>query len=248
MIESDRKDYTFQLRKRRWWPWLLLLLLLLLLLPLCCTRGCSDAVRMADVEFRTVVYGTGELLPDCDLLITDSEGNSYKPENSGNGEFVVKDVPLKTSLSIIAMKDGYATNDYTIDDVPARHLLQAPQHQRDIPLMRPLPPCDATGSGENNADAGSVSPPLSYNMGVDSGTFDLRYATGGACPDSIEVYNHAMGEDYDARAPIWTSRMQATGGFLSADIAFSHGSVITIVVITGPSSGSYWEYHIDCPK
>lgn len=202
--------------------------------------------RVADLTFRTVIAGTQTLLPNCELYIFDSNDNNYKPDNSGNGEFVLKGVPLDAEISIIATKDRYGENDYTIDHLKVAYLMQAPQSERDIPLVEGLEPCNASNSGASDVKAGTVSQPQSYNMGQKDGTFDLSWSNGGSCPDKIDVYNHEPGEAYNTHSPIFSTGMTAGDG--ASSIRFSNGSVITIVVTTGPSDGSSWEYKLGCPK
>ena len=202
--------------------------------------------RVADLTFRTIIAGTQTLLPNCELYIFDSNDNNYKPDNSGNGEFILKGVPLDAEISIIATKDRYGENDYTIDHIKIAYLMQAPQSERDIPLVEGLEPCNASNSGASDVKAGAVSKPQSYNMGQKDGTFDLSWSNGGSCPDKIDVYNHEPGESYDTHSPIFTTGMTAGDG--ASSIRFSYGSVITIVVTTGPSDGSSWEYKLGCPK
>ena len=202
--------------------------------------------RVADLTFRTVIAGTQTLLPNCELYIFDSNDNNYKPDNSGNGKFVLKGVPLDAEISIIATKDRYGENDYTIDHLKVAYLMQAPQSERDIPLVEGLEPCNASNSGASEVKAGTVSQPQSYNMGQKDGSFDLSWSNGGSCPDKIDVYNHEPGESYNTRSPIFTTGMTAGDG--ASSVRFSNGSVITIVVTTGPSDGSSWEYKLGCPK
>lgn len=202
--------------------------------------------RVADLTFRTVIAGTQTLLPNCELYIFDSNDNNYKPDNSGNGVFELKGVPLDAEISIIATKDRYGENDYTIDHLNVAYLMQAPQSERDIPLVEGLEPCNASNSGASDVQAGTISQPQSYNMGQKDGIFDLSWSNGGSCPDKIDVYNHEPGESYNQRLPIFSTGMTAGDG--TASIRFSNGSVITIVVTTGPSDGSSWVYELGCPK
>ena len=109
-----------------------------------------------------------------------------------------------------------------------------------------LPPCNGGSQSERNLSAGHVSTPVSYNMGVEHGVFEFTYDTGPSQKDKIDIYNHKMGESYGGN-PIWTSGMIATNGERKVDISFNEGSVITIIVITG-NDGSFWDYHVNCPK
>ncbi|MBD5369281.1 MAG: hypothetical protein HDR83_08505 [Bacteroides sp.] len=202
--------------------------------------------RVTDITFRTVKAGSTALVPECILLITDSDGNEYKPRTSGSGVFTVKDVPVDTEISIVAAKTGYEDNDYTISHIGVAELVKANPSQRNIPMTPSLPPCDASSAGQKDVKAGTVSAPMSYNMGVDKGEFTISYDTGSTQSDRIDVYNHEPGESYEGKL-IWTSGMVVTDGTRRASIPFSGGSVITVIVTTGPDDGSVWDYHISCP-
>lgn len=202
--------------------------------------------RLTDLVFRTVVADTHALLPDCNLSIRDSEGNTYLPTNSGSGTFTVKNLRVAANLYIVASKPRYGENDFTISGAKVAALMKAPQNKRDIPLVEGLEPCDASASGKTDVKAGSVSDPTSYNMGCKEGTFILTWNNGGSCPDCIDVYNHEPGEPYNVRGKIFSTGMTPSTG--TSAIRFTNGSVITIVVITGPKDGSSWDYTISCPK
>ena len=202
--------------------------------------------RVADLTFRTIIAGTQTLLPDCSLWIYDSEDNNYKPDNSDNGEFILHNVPLNANIFIIATKDGYEDNEYSVRNKNVKYLSAANQSERDIPMTVMLPPCNGGTQSETGLKAGHVSAPVSYNMGIDHGKFEFSYNTGSSQKDKIDIYNHEMGETFDG-SPIWTSGMVATDGTRNVNIPFNKGSVITIIVTTG-DDGSVWDYKVNCPK
>lgn len=202
--------------------------------------------RVTDLQFRTIVAGTQTLLPDCSLWIYDSEDNNYKPDNSGNGEFILHNVPFDANIFIVSTKDGYEDNEYSVRNKNVKYLSTADQSERDIPMTVMLPPCNGGTQGETGLKAGHVSAPISYNMGVDHGTFEFSYDTGSSQKDRIDIYNHELGETY-GNSPIWTSGMVATNGTKNVNISFNKGSVITIIVTTG-DDGSVWDYKVNCPK
>lgn len=203
--------------------------------------------KQVSLKFRTVDGVDWSLLGGCALEITTADGRSLKPTNSGNGEFTVDGLYCSDKLSITASKSGFGTNDVTINNTDVYELIHADQKKRDIPLNEDLPPCNGGNSGEDNVAAGTVSAPQSFNMGKDSGVFNFEYYTGNACPDEILIYNHKPGENYANSAPIWKYPMGCTQGNLTNMIKFDRGSVITIVVKTGPADGSAWNYHVYCP-
>lgn len=191
---------------------------------------------VTDLVFRTVDKITGAVLPSCDLDITDSRGNSYKPDNSGSGVFTVKNVPLNAELSIIADKAGYDPNDFTIRKADVKMLMKAPQSKRDIPLMKELPPCNG----------GSVVPKTglvhqqAYNMGTRSGTASIWTDFKGE-PDYLSVYDGP-----DTSYPILVNKKKIPQ-FDLVTFTFTN-SVITVVVETSPTSpSSDWEYKVNCP-
>ena len=202
------------------------------------------------------------------IVVKSMDGNEYKYDEPSNrqgvftfkameGDHIVIDSkldpqyePKHTEIAkfekgdTIFMKPRVA--DLTFRTIKIAYLMQAPQSERDIPLVEGLEPCNASNSGASDVKAGAVSKPQSYNMGQKDGTFDLSWSNGGSCPDKIDVYNHEPGESYDTHSPIFTTGMTAGDG--ASSIRFSYGSVITIVVTTGPSDGSSWEYKLGCPK
>lgn len=202
--------------------------------------------KQVNIVFRTVDAEDGSLLDDCTLEIKTTRSNVTDPHNSGNGEFTVQGLYVDETISIIASKFDYGTNAIKIHEAKVSDLMNAPQSDRDIPLALDLEPCNASKQGASGVNAGSVSAPQSYNMGQKQGSFDFAWSNGGSCPDKIDIYNHNPGERYDQSSPIFTTGMTAGDG--SAVVSFNKGSVITIVVTTGPQDGSSWDYNISCPK
>lgn len=202
---------------------------------------------LTDLTFRTIEGETGNVLPDCSLSISTSVSGINHPNNSGNGVFVVNDLRLDENISIVASKTGYTTNSDKIKNKKVADLVNVDQEERDIPLFVALPPCDAGSNGESNVSAGTVSVPQSFNMGTNSGTFDITYETGSSCSDCIDIYNHKPGEDYMSGTLIFSTGQVATDGNKTSSVRFDNGSVITVVVTTGNQDGSLWEYYISCP-
>ena len=210
----------------------------------------GEIIRMnpkrVSLKFRTIDAEDGSLLDDCILEITTSRSHVSDPHNSGNGQFSVSGLYLDETISIIASKFDYGTNAIKIHETKVSDLINAHQDARDIPLALDLEPCNASDSGASDVAAGSVSTPQSYNMGQKSGTFEFKWSNGVSCPDKIDVYNHNPGEDYTKTSPIFTTGMTAGDG--NAFVKFFNGSVITIIVTTGPEDGSSWNYKISCPQ
>ena len=205
-------------------------------------------VEMYDLLFRTVDAKTYNLLPDCDLHIQTSKSNVSSPTNSGKGEFMVYGLYPDETISIVAQKKGFGVNDITIKNVLVEELISAEQSRRDIPLGKEFQPCNAGANGESNVAAGTVSVPQMYNMGVDSGVFDIVYETGSSCADQIDIYNHKPNEIYSKGVKIFSSGMVVTNTHVHKSVQFNNGSCITVIVTTGKDDGSLWNYHISCPK
>ena len=204
--------------------------------------------RMTDLAFRTIDEETDGLLPECTLSISCTRSNIKKPSSSGNGIFTVKNLFIGESISITASKTDYGANSSKIRNAKVIELMNASQERRDIPLNIELSPCDAGASGKNDVKAGTVSTPQSYNMGMNSGSFKITYDTQTACSDQIQIYNHKPGENPTLGKLIFDTGQVVTNGNTKETVWFSNGSVITIVVTTGPSDGSGWSYHISCPQ
>lgn len=201
-----------------------------------------------DLKFRTIDGELNTLLPQCALSISTSCSNVQEPSSSENGEFVVEDVFLTEDISIVASKSEYTTNADKIRNAKVFDLMNAPQEERDIPLFIQLPPCDAGAEGTSDVAAGTVSRPYSYNMGTLKGTFEITFDTGNNCSDCIDIYNHHSNEDYRSGVKIFSTGQVATNGDITVKVPFSNGSVITVIVTTGPDDGSLWNYNISCPQ
>ncbi len=213
----------------------------------------GQTIRMTpkklDLTFRTVDADSWELLPECRLEVRTSRSGVTTPVSSGTGEFEVRGLYYGETISITASKKDYSTNNTTVHDAKVSELANAPQRNRDIPLHKDLPPCNGGNSEQNNVAAGTVSAPQSFNMGTERGTFVLDYYTGNKCPDRIDVYNHKPGESAGPSNRLWTSDMAVTGdNHRQVRLSFSSGSVITVIVTTGPEDGSAWSYHVYCPN
>lgn len=209
----------------------------------------NEAEReVVELTFRTLDAKTMNVLPDCSLQIIASQSGVSSPTNSGTGEFVVQGLYLDDMISIVASKSGYGVNDVTIRNMLVSELMSAKQHDRDIPLKVDMLPCDAGESGAYDVKAYTVSVPQSYNMGQSKGTFEIIYQTGDLCEDCIDIYNHNPGELYSQGVKVFSSGMVATGGLISDSVYFTRGSVVTVIVTTGGSDGSMWEYRVTCPK
>lgn len=109
-------------------------------------------------------------------------------------------------------------------------------------------PCDAAGLEKYDVKAGTVII-QSYNMGTTQGRFEFNYWTGNAYSDAFDIYNHNPGEEPLSGKLLWSS------GQIIVDkedaqtkiIPFNSGSIITIVVTTGPCDDSGYYYYLSCP-
>ena len=142
------------------------------------------------------------------------------PTSSGNGEFTVKDLFVGEKISIVASKMDYGSNSTKINNDKVIDLMNANQDRRDIPLKMELPPCNASSQNKSSVQAGSVST-QSYNMGMNSGTFEITYDTGSSCTDCIEIYSHKPGENYLSGERVFSSGQVATDGKKTATVTLA---------------------------
>lgn len=191
--------------------------------------------KMVTMTFRTLDYYTGAILPDCSLAVSGSISGHLAPASSGNGTFTVE-ARYVESLSIAASKQGYLTNDTSIDNDRVSELETAPQSERDIPLMLDLPPCE----GGNNVPKGPNESyhKRSYAMGSMSGhtTIECDFYS---IPDYLTVY-----DGVDTSGTPVVRRMKIANG-QSIPVTFTKGAVT--VVIESPLGNSSWTYVVMCP-
>ena len=196
-----------------------------------------------------------------------------KQDHSGvtnqEGEYTFKKMPCSVfSYIFYTLHKGYATatatNGMAADTTFLYHwrkhvnlvISDTVQFTATPPVVpnNPTPtpiqsPCDAGAKGESDVKAFSVSSPISYNMGVDQGVFEVTYETGNACPDQIDIYNHKPGENWKNGELIFSSGMKTTpSNPETVKVKFSKGSVVTVIVTTGSQDGSMWEYQLSCPE
>lgn len=189
--------------------------------------------EMGTVVFRTVVDGTGRVLPGCQLKITGSISGNIPPTNSGNGVFEVN-MRKAENISIVASKSGYAPNTTKVRNARYHELAKSPQARRDIPLI-PIPPCGGgsivpKGANEKNHQA-------TYGMGqlVGNTTIDVDFYSEA---DILTVYDGPKAQG----TPIINRRIIQNK--MVIPIHFTQGAVT--VVITSSDSSS-WEYVVNCP-
>lgn len=186
------------------------------------------------LTFRTIMGEKGPLLPDCALQIKTSLSNVTSPTNSGNGIFSVDNIFPFEKISIIASKQGYDVNDYTIYDYLVSDLLYAPEEWRDIPLETDMLPCDG-GIPLNKSKGGDFST-RTYNMGKQSGstTISLDFCS---AADKITVYD---GASTDGRI------IHPTTSYTDKHVIrvnFTQGCITVVIDGTTPA----WEYTVNCP-
>lgn len=205
--------------------------------------GKGDTIFMKPIivklTFKTVIESTGALLPDCQLTITTTKSRVTEPRTTGNGVFTVDGLLPSEKISIVSVKQGYETNDYTINEYLVSDLFYAPEKWREIPMDKEMLPCDG----------GSIVPKKgnekihtqSYNLGQPSGHASITLDFKGF-EDFISVYDGP-----DTTYPCLIRRM----GIPNKDylqFAF-HNGCITVVVETGPEGdNSNWEYQVNCPN
>lgn len=201
--------------------------------------------EVVTLVFRTIDAVDGTLLGDCTLSAFLNSSPLSEPQNSLKGEFMVDDLLVNGTVSITASKQGYKTNNYSVNNALVAYLMKAPQRARDIPLELDLPPCQAGNVVENIQGKGEQID--SYSLGKRGpGTFVFDYYTGSREPDRIMVYN-CKEEDISPSTLIFDTGDLCTEGLtLSKTLKFVE-PVVTVHAITS-SQTSVWSYCVHCPN
>lgn len=201
----------------------------------------AETIRMkpnfVSLIFRTLEKESGEILEDCNLVISTTVSGVTSPSNSGSGIFEVEGLRYGEKISISASKTGYKTNDTKIRNEDVNDLILASQSDRDIPLEIDLPPCEG-GSLLSRGSGAPLASNASYNMGQRSGTFVLEVEAY-SIPDHFTVYDGP-----DSSYPVlFDGDIQDKRNLT---LHFTH-SIITIQVNTSGDNSS-WNYTPYCPN
>lgn len=190
--------------------------------------------NVTTLTFRTIIESSGQLLPNCNISIETSKSGVSTPTNSGNGVFEVSGLFPDEKITIISSKEGYETNDYTINNYLVSDLMYAPNDWRDIPMDKELLPCDGGATVDPNID-GSYHQ-RTYSMGMQSGhtTVDISFDS---APDFITIYD---GPDTTGRVLLPKKEYTFKHSF---PINFTKGC-ITVVV----EGSSFRNYTVHCPN
>ena len=225
-------------------------------------EGKEETVYMQPVlvslDFRTLDgnFDPMPLLENCDLTVT-IDGQRAQPENSGNGCFTVYNVPLVSTVSIVASKNGYNTNDRSVRNVQGLVLFNAPQSQRDIPLDIDRQ-CGNKYKSIGNTDESQPLFMFPHIMGQPSGRFKFMFDTYDV-GDAFEVWNCKMEEvgpaNIGKRIYEWKEAISGdgfNGGVTTEWLEFRSGAYITVVVkrnvdAIAQGNRSNFEYVICCP-
>lgn len=195
--------------------------------------------RVTDLQFRTLVAGTQDLLPNCTLMIVDEEGSNYKPDLSGTGEFSVTGLPVSAILSIIAEKDGYEPNSTSVERVAVSFLITASQSRRDIPLEKEMLPCDGGSIVPKNGQ--EMIHEQTYNMGQQSGRASVWTDFKGH-PDYLTIYDGP-----NTSYPILVNRKEIPAIDL-VEFNFTNSAITVVVETAKDNPNSNWEYRVNCPN
>ena len=192
---------------------------------------------LVDLTFKTIDEDfVDKLVPNCTLSIYGSISESLQPTNSGNGEFTVKNVRLMETISIVAKKPDYKTNDFTIKNKNVEYLNnpQTPASARDIPMKLLLPDCDF-----NNyifKENGQKEQRHQFNTGKRSGELYFTYNTGDEFAERIRIYDCSEA-DY-LKNPNMPYIWESPGGFVltpnhdATGHCHFNSNVITVVVVS----------------
>ena len=227
--------------------YLILIAIILLQSIKCCTSSNIKPIISEPVEllFTTIDGETNELLPNCDLIISTSITHITTPTNSNNGAFFVRNLSLDETISISASKEGYSSNQNKIKNIKVSDLMNSSDDQRAIPLFFESSPC--TSGGDKVEARDKERSVKTFNMGMKKGTFRFDWNTWGRDPDQILVYN-CREDEIPYNSPIFDTGYIASGGTQTEMISFINGPTITVVGISGPSTGTVWDYYIHCPE
>ncbi len=192
------------------------------------------------LTFRTIETEVNKLLPDCrvEVFTTGKYPNQMvAPENSGKGQFEVSGVFPSDHITIIARKEGFATNDTKIDDASVQRLSVAKQEARDIPMKINLPPCDGGKEIKRGAKGDPMDSQVAVNLGKRSGTFTFEIDAY-SWPDDFIVYD----------GPNTTYPVVFRGTVINDSIITVpfHNSAVVIRTVAS-KAGSMWKFTPHCP-
>ncbi len=204
--------------------------------------------KLATLTFRTIEQADGSLLPDCDLVVT-VDGKRVQPVNSGNGEFTVEDLKPTSTISIVASKQYYKTNDIKVRNRNVGDLFKAPHDQRDIPLGIERVCGNKYKSNKDPGNSNAVQIKYLHIMDKPSGRFKFMFDTF-SYPDCFEVWNckpDEVGVDKNNLLFRWDEKVSDSPSFVWRD--YHNGPFITVVAYRSKKYGtdSDFEYQICCP-
>jgi hypothetical protein len=200
--------------------------------------------KEVELVFRTIDEDDGSLIPSANLQIyfdgqIQNDQPQKSPNNSGNGEFVIK-VPVTAKISIIASKQGYGTNTTKINNALVKTLIGKPQPDRDIPLKTPKLGCNQPIEASKG-----FSGEMYFQLGKKSYDFKIDYKMHGH-PDKITIY---CGRGKGGKI-LWEDTitdMEGSPKTISYDATQCDGITIEIIP-TQNNQGSSWEFSITCPE
>jgi hypothetical protein len=156
---------------------------------------------LIELTFRTVEFDNQtKLVPSADLRVL-VNGKNVPPASSGNGEFVVKG-SVSSTISIVASKDGYITNNTKIKNAATAILYNGKQQDRDIPMKKepkPQPPKKNCGAFFTGLLAGGtyVGNNISEIFKVDG---DSEYVGQGSYPSNTSAFPKSVASSFDGLA------------------------------------------------
>lgn len=174
--------------------------------------------------------------------------------SNAKGYFTLSGVKPNDVISIVASKPGYTTNDYTVKNVKASDLQNAPQNRRDIPLKKqpqptppppprpqprpnPTPPPNVLPCEAPQESGGQGITTKVHSIG-NSGKFVISWDMYNV-PDQLIVY---CGTGSNKRQ-IYSTRGAVSGKGTATLICKQH--FITVKII-GQQTGTQWKYEMQC--
>ena len=208
-----------------------------------------------ELVFRTVNANDKSLIPNCKLTVTGSKSGQLKYVDNSDGTYTIKNVNMEEEISIVAEKPSFTTNNYTIKDKKVKQLYETTNDEdRDIPMIKPLDPCDPTQFDYNSY--GEREQLRQYSTGSFSGVLRFAYDTY-VVPDRIRIYNGTVADykNNPNQKPIWETKGQAENqpwGFISTDEkvydSCSFNSNNITVVIDSNEPGTCCDFKPECPQ
>lgn len=201
--------------------------------------------KMEELLFRTI-DAENHPIPDTDLDITvELDGKDVSSlidlptKSNQNGEFLLN-VPLNSKVSVVAEKEDYGSNTSKIEDSSIRYLINAPQEDRDIPLIPTIPCNEVVEAGKG------YSPELYFQLGNKDYEFTLFPDMKGH-PDVMTIYC-GKGKSGAILFKQEIKEEEFMGTKVKYPAQKCQGIITVVIEPTANSLSSEWDFQISCPR